>query len=69
MKRIRNLAIIVVALAIVVAIAMVASRGNHSDAIGVRTLRVTPTSFEVKLPESGVIHAPASGDRAHTDRG
>jgi HlyD family secretion protein len=58
MKRIRNLAILVVGLAIVIAIAVIASRGNHTDALAVRTLRVTPTTFQVKLPESGVIMRP-----------
>ncbi|HEY1429781.1 MAG TPA: efflux RND transporter periplasmic adaptor subunit [Candidatus Tumulicola sp.] len=58
MKRIRNLAILVAAIAIVVGIAVFASRGNHSDAIGVRTIRVTPSVFSVKLPESGVIMRP-----------
>ncbi|HXM07895.1 MAG TPA: efflux RND transporter periplasmic adaptor subunit [Candidatus Acidoferrum sp.] len=58
MKRIRNLAILVAAIAIVVVIAVIVSRGNHSDALGVRTIHVTPTTFQVKLPESGVIMRP-----------
>jgi len=58
MKRIRNLAILLAAVIVVVVIAVFASRGKHSDALGVRTIRVTPTTFQVKLPESGVIMRP-----------
>ncbi|MEO7202040.1 MAG: efflux RND transporter periplasmic adaptor subunit [Candidatus Tumulicola sp.] len=58
MKRARNLLILVAAVAIVIAIAVIASRGHRSDAIGVRTLRVTPSTFVVKLPESGTIMRP-----------
>ncbi len=58
MKRVRNLLILVAAVAIVIGIAVFASRGHRSDAIGVRTIRVMPTTFEVKLPESGTIMRP-----------
>jgi HlyD family secretion protein len=58
MKRVRNLLILIAAVAIVVGIAVFASRGHRSDAIGVRTIKVVPTPFEVKLPESGTILRP-----------
>ncbi|MGB6643963.1 MAG: efflux RND transporter periplasmic adaptor subunit [Candidatus Cybelea sp.] len=57
MKRVRNLAIILVALAIAVGVAVVASRHNAS-ALAVPTQRITRTTFAVKLPENGIVMRP-----------
>jgi HlyD family secretion protein len=56
-KRVRNLAIILVALAIAVGVAVVASRHNAS-ALAVPTQRITRTTFAVKLPENGIVMRP-----------
>jgi HlyD family secretion protein len=57
MKRVRNLIILLVGLAIVIAVAIVASRRNAS-VLAVPTQRITPTTFAVKLPENGVVMRP-----------
>lgn len=57
MKRIRNLIIIVVVLAVVVAIAAFANK-RGADAIAVKTLTVKQGSFQTKLPENGVVQRP-----------
>jgi HlyD family secretion protein len=56
-KRVRNLAIILVALAIAVGVAVLASRHNAS-ALAVPTQRITRTTFAVKLPENGIVMRP-----------
>jgi HlyD family secretion protein len=58
MKRIRNLVILLVALAVVVGFALVASRRNRSSDLAVTTLKIAPTAFTVKLPENGVVMHP-----------
>jgi RND family efflux transporter MFP subunit len=54
-KRTRNLIIIAGALALLVIVAVVASRGKHSDVAEVRLQKLTYTTFTVKLPENGVV--------------
>jgi HlyD family secretion protein len=57
MKRVRNLVILLVGLAIVIAVAVVASRHN-ADALAVPIQRIARTTFAVKLPENGVVMRP-----------
>lgn len=57
MKRIRNLAIIALALAVVVGIAVFSSR-RGPDAIAVKTFTVKRGAFQTKLPENGVVQRP-----------
>lgn len=57
MKRVRNLVILFAALAIVVAVAVAASRHNAS-ALAVPIQRIARTTFAVKLPENGVVMRP-----------
>ncbi len=57
MKRVRNLVILLVALALVVGVAVVASRRSAS-ALAVPTQRIARTTFAVKLPENGVVMHP-----------
>ncbi|MDQ2872780.1 MAG: efflux RND transporter periplasmic adaptor subunit [Candidatus Eremiobacteraeota bacterium] len=57
MKRTRNLIIIVIALAIIVAVAAFAGRRNH-DLATVRTQTIGYGAFQVKLPETGVVQHP-----------
>jgi HlyD family secretion protein len=56
MKRVRNLVIVVVALALVVGLAVGLERNRTKTAVTVQ--RVTLTTFTVKLPESGVLQRP-----------
>jgi HlyD family secretion protein len=56
MKRVRNLIIVVVALALVVGLAVGLERNRTKTAVTVQ--RVTLTTFTVKLPESGVLQRP-----------
>jgi HlyD family secretion protein len=56
MKRVRNLVIIVVALALVVGLSVTLERNRTKTAVTVQ--RVTLTTFSVKLPESGVLQRP-----------
>lgn len=62
MNRLRNAIIILVALAAVVAIALAVARRSGSDALAVRTQRVKPTTFVVKLPENGVVMRPETAE-------
>lgn len=57
MKRIRNLVIIVVVLAVIIAVAAFSGK-RGPDAIAVKMLTVKPGSFETKLPENGVVQRP-----------
>ena len=54
-KRTRNLIIIAGALALLVVVAVVASRGKHADVAEVRLQKLSYTTFTVKLPENGVV--------------
>jgi HlyD family secretion protein len=56
MKRVRNLLIVVVALALVVGLAVGLERNRTKTAVTVK--RVTLTTFTEKLPESGVLQRP-----------
>ena len=57
-KRKRNLIILVGALALLVVVAVVASRGKHADVTRGTTQRLSYTTFTVKLPENGVVMRP-----------
>lgn len=56
MKRLRNLVIVVVALALVVSFTVTLERGHTKTPVTVQ--RVTLTTFVEKLPESGVLQRP-----------
>ena len=58
MHRTRNTILVAVALVLIVAIAVFASRRGSGDALAVKTLHVTRSTFTVKLPESGVVMRP-----------
>lgn len=58
MHRTRNLIIILVALAIIVVIAVVASRGHRKDTLPVAMQTIKYGSFSVKLPENGTVMRP-----------
>lgn len=58
MNRRRNLIIFVLAAIAVVAIALVAARRGGHDVLAVKTQRIVPTTFTVKLPENGVVMRP-----------
>lgn len=55
MKRLRNLAIIIVALAVVVGITLRAGKSGGGDPIPVKTAKVNRADFVTKLPENGVV--------------
>src|SRR5579872_470827 len=57
MNRIRNLVLIAIALAAVVAIAVFSGK-RSGDAVAVKTVTVKPGSFVTKLPENGVVQRP-----------
>ncbi|HET6895937.1 MAG TPA: efflux RND transporter periplasmic adaptor subunit [Candidatus Baltobacteraceae bacterium] len=57
MNRTRNLIIIAVVLVAVIAIAAFSTK-RGGDAVSVRTVTAKRTSFQTKLPESGVVQAP-----------
>lgn len=57
MKRVRNLVIIVVVLAAVVAISLLAGK-RGPDAVAVKTVTIKPGAFQTKLPENGVVQRP-----------
>ena len=57
MKRIRNLIIILAALAVVIGIALVSSKRGPDD-VAVKTFTVKTASFQTKLPENGVVQRP-----------
>ncbi len=54
-KRTRNLIIIAGALALLVIVAVFASRGKHADVAEVRLQKLSYATFTVKLPENGVV--------------
>jgi len=54
-KRTRNLIIILGALALLVVVAVFASRNKHADVTEVRLKKLAYTTFTVKLPENGVV--------------
>jgi HlyD family secretion protein len=58
-KRTRNILIIVAALVVVVAIAVLSGR-RGKVAMSVQTVKVGYTTFQTKLPESGVIQHPGT---------
>ncbi|HVS45181.1 MAG TPA: efflux RND transporter periplasmic adaptor subunit [Verrucomicrobiae bacterium] len=58
-KRTRNILIVVVALVVVIVIAVLSGR-RGKDAVSVRTVKVAYTTFQTKLPESGVIQHPGT---------
>lgn len=60
MKRRRNLIIFIVALVVIVGIALLAARRGGGNALAVKTQRVVPTTFSVKLPENGVVMRPVA---------
>ena len=57
MKRIRNLIIVVVVLAAVIAVAAFTNK-RGGDAVAVKTLTVKHGAFQTKLPENGVVQRP-----------
>jgi RND family efflux transporter MFP subunit len=54
-KRTRNIVIILGALALLIVVAIVASRGKHADVAEVRIEKLAYTTFTTKLPENGVV--------------
>ena len=58
MKRTRNLILIALALVLLIAFAAVAGRRGGSHALAVKTLKIAPATFSVKLPENGVVMRP-----------
>src|SRR5579862_5709915 len=59
-KRIRNLILIVAALAVLIVVAMVVSRRGSGEALKVPTKRVALSTFTIKLPENGVVMRPVA---------
>lgn len=57
MKRIRNLVIIALVLAGVIAVAAFTTKRGE-DAVTVKTVTIKPGSFQTKLPENGVVQRP-----------
>ncbi len=60
MKRIRNVIILVAALAAVIIFAVVSSHRGSDSATPVKMQKVAYQSFTVKLPENGVVERPAT---------
>lgn len=58
-KRTRTLLIIAGALVVIVAIALVSGRGKENS-LAVKTQKIALTTFDTKLPESGVIQHPGT---------
>jgi HlyD family secretion protein len=56
MKRLRNVLIILVALAVVIALPVIVERGRSKTRV--ETQRLTLTTFMTKLPETGVLQRP-----------
>src|SRR5579871_4482605 len=56
--RLRNLIIVGVALAVVVAGTVVAARRGGRSSLEVPMQKLAPTTFTVKLPENGVVMRP-----------
>ena len=58
MNRTRNLIILAVALVVIIAIAILASRRGGGNVLAVKMQRIVPATFTVKLPENGVVMRP-----------
>ncbi|MBV8373161.1 MAG: HlyD family efflux transporter periplasmic adaptor subunit, partial [Candidatus Eremiobacteraeota bacterium] len=58
MNRTRNLVILAVAVALIVAVALFASHRGNGEALPVKLTRIEPATFTIKLPENGVVMRP-----------